>query len=733
MYIMKDRAEKVRKSLVKFRPFLAGSYFEYGLVSIFFIALSIYLTNFVAFNISSQLFVGGPGDATAGFLWLNFADPGINPFLSTTTMVNYPFGEQLGSATFITYLALWLPIRIAGFLFGPTAGINIIMFLGLVSGAMAGYWLIKRFTNSIPVALFAGIAVAFVPYNLYKSSSHIAYIFTIVFVFILASFIALWIKPTKIRAVLFGAAIALAFYTDGYYLLLASVMVLGLIFSGLLYDVIYKIKFVDFRKKVVTLVISLATLLVLCVPIFAVQLTQGADIQNTLSSARSNIGDELKAYQSKVMDFIIPSSTNPLLELTGDSQALDHYRNLRSNSTESTTYIGWTLIILVVIGITLVLVRLVLPRRSSLRILEPRVSKVYILLTCIVAITTPIFLSFMMSPSTVIAGHVIYLPGQLFIEYDLALWRVLARFFVPMHVILAIYAAFTLWVLLRIHKSVWRNKFLKLAIVVVVSLALLAEYSTAVNKPSFDFNNAPESYQWLSKQKDIKTIAEFPMVDPLDSHTTKYITYQIVHKKNLVNFKEPGEKRLANVLGSIENSEAIDFAYQRGAQAIVTHDIKCVEGVQWGKLIHSSKDAPSGSVCVYRLTGPATNDQSFAVYGEGFKYYPNQPVDSLPLASFEKLEASLSIRDKSLDNQTSGSALITAKINDFHNDKVNGQWYVEQDGRVIAGGGIYNSTATVQATIDTGKKVTFILKANPGSLLRPNDLAMNSLVVSSIK
>lgn len=728
---MKKNLEKIVKNLSAFRSFLSGTYAEYGIVLIFFTVLSIILTNYVAFHISSQLFTVGPGDATAGFLWLNFADPGLNPFLSKTTLVSYPFGEQLGSATFITYVALWLPIRIASYLFGPIAGINIIMFCGLISGAMAGYWLLKRLTGSIAVALFSGIAIAFVPYNLYNSSSHIAYIFTIVFVFILASFMALWIRPTKLRAVVFGASIALAFYTDGYYLLLATVMVVGLVVAGVMYAIFRKFSWTEYRKRIATGLLAFIALLVLCIPIFIVQLSQGADIKNTLGSARGDIAGELVAYQSKVMDFILPSPTNPLFESTGQSKVIDDYKNLRSNITESMTYIGFTIIILVAIGIVLSFVRLVWSKYSSLQKIEPHIVNRYLLLTCIVVITTPLFLSFMMSPSTVIAGHVIYLPGQFLIDHNIALWRVLARFFIPMHVILAVYAAFTLWVLLKIHKGVWKNKIIQFSIVAVVSLVLLAEFSTDINKPSFDYDNAPESYRWLSEQDDIKTIAEFPLLDPLDAHTTRYVTYQVVHGKNLVNSKEPSDKRLTNVLGSIDNPEAIDFAYQRGAQAILTHDIECYKNVSWGVLVHSSKDAPSGTICVYRLIAPATNDQSFAVYGDGFKYYPNQPLDVLPFASFEKLQASLLITDKSLDTKAKGRALLSAQINDFQNNRINGRWLVQQDGVTVAEGEIVDSMASIKATIDTSKKVTFKLQPSTNGVIRPDDLSMSNLVVTS--
>jgi hypothetical protein len=719
-------------ALMKRRTFLRASLLEYICVGLIFLLLACFYTNFVVFHITHQLFIDGPGDATAGFLWLNFADPGINPFLAETTLVNYPSGEKLGSATFVTYLALWLPIRLFSYLFGAVAGLNIMMLCGLIGGAMGGYWLVKRLTGSVAVSFFAGLAIAFVPYNLYKSSVHLAYIFALVFILMLAAFIAVWMRPTRFKAILFGSSIALAFYTDGYYLLLASVMTMGLIVAGVLHGYVSKFRWIDYRQRIVALIVSLCSLLLLMIPISYVQLTQGSNVQNTLSSSRSNISDELRAYQTRLTDFILPSPTNPLFELTGQAQTLDTYKNLHSNRTESMVYIGFTVIILVTIGLILSLVWVVRRKYSSLGAVQEHVRNKYILLACIVVITVPLFLSFMLSPSITLFHHVIYLPGQFFINHNIALWRVMARFFVPLHVVLVIFASFSLWMILRVSKTLQHRKILEIIIVLIAIILVMAEYATGNYRPSFDFRNAPESYQWLSRQESIKTIAEFPMVDPLDAHTTRYVTYQIVHGKNLVNFKEPSAQRLTNTLGSINNPEAIDFAYERGAQAIVTHDIDCLTNISWGVLIHSGNDMPSGKICIYKLNSPISNDQLFAVYGEGFKYYPNSLHPEYSLASFDGRQAELRITDALFKPETVRvSAHVVAQIRDFHNNRVSGAWAVKQSGETVSSGRIEASSGEVDAIVDATKQVTIELTPDSGVLLRPDDLSLNGMVVTA--
>ena len=735
MHVMYSAARRylliAKKWLMKYRSFLGGAWLEYLGVAALFAILTIIYTNFVLLHPTHQLFVDGPGDATAGFLWLNYADNTLNPFLPVSTLVNYPYGEQLGGPTFITYLALWLPIRLFSFLFGPIAGLNVMMLWGFVSGGVVGYWLLKRLTKSAMVGLFAGLAIAFVPYNLYKSSSHLAYIFGVVFILILASFIALWLRPTRTRAALFAVSIALAFYTDGYYLLLGSVMVFGLCVAGLLHGLVMRYSASDYRRRIGALAISLGALILLMLPVGYVQLTQGGKVQKSLSDSRSKIGDEINAYKSKVMDFILPSPTNPLFRLTGQVDTIDEYKNLRSNRTENMTYIGFVVIALNCIGLGLAVFWAFFRKHSTWgKKAEAGVMNRYLLVSLAVVVCAPLFLSFMLSPSITFHGYVINLPGAFLIEHNIALWRVMSRFFVALHVVLVIHAAFTLWMLVR-YSAINTRKLIGTGVIAGAILLTLMEYSTSVNRPSFDYSRVPEAYQWLKSQKDVSVIAELPMVDPLDAHTTRYITYQVVHGKKLVNFKEPSAERLTNALGSTANQESVDFAYERGAQLIVTHNRRC-DSVPWGELTHRSKDMPIGEICIYRPSKLSSPDPFFVVYGDGFKYYPNQPKEDTSLASIEKMNATFRVTNESLKQRADGRAKVRAKIHDFHNDKVNGQWILKQGAKVMGTGRIINSSADIEAEIDASQDVVISLVGDRDTLLRPNDLSLNELIVSKL-
>ena len=77
----------VKKMLTEKRGFLNGSILEYLIVAVVFLAATISAMNFIPINgIDSKVFTQGPGDATSGFLWLNYADPSLRWSLIIRTM-----------------------------------------------------------------------------------------------------------------------------------------------------------------------------------------------------------------------------------------------------------------------------------------------------------------------------------------------------------------------------------------------------------------------------------------------------------------------------------------------------------------------------------------------------------------------------------------------------------------------------------------------------------------------
>jgi len=698
---IKQYSGRIKGEILSRRTFLGGSYFEYILVLLGLVLLTIIYTNFVAFHITTQLFAGS-GDATAGFLWLNFADPSLNPFLHPTNYVNYPYGEVLGGPTFVTYSAIWLPLRVLSFLFGPIAGLNLVMFAGYVGAGLSMYWLVKRISGVVSVSLFAGYASAFVPYEIYQSSGHLAYIFSYVFVLIIAGFIALMLRPTRKRAILLSLAIALAFYTDGYYVLIASVLVIALCVSGIVYSILIKMTKGEVWTRFKGLFLTLCCLSILLIPIGYVQLSQGSQITKTLSSARSSISGELREYRSELVDFIVPAMSNPFFNKDGNFLAIHDFRNQKSNPGESTTYIGFTLIVLSVVGGVTVTLWFLLRKYSSLKVLNAHQRKQVILVACIVFCTSPILLSFMLSPDIHILGHRIPLPGALLVHYNIGLWRVMARFFIPLHVVVVLFAALGLWVLLTTSRirnmKTLARQIITIVIVGILGIVLAFEYATTIYSPPYDFTKVQSGYRWLKDRSDIKVIAELPIVDPLDQHTTDYVTAQIVHQKKIVNFKEPSDKRLTNTLGFETNPETIDWAYSRGAQAIVTHGEACKERVSWGVLVFKDDSDLKSAMCIYTLVRPESRDVSFVRFGNGFIHSPNQPDPGVTVLSagtavlyvtgdsFAILPENLKVR-------------LTAELTGSTSALIQGRWNIIQNGKVVSSGDIQGPKTGISADV----------------------------------
>jgi len=728
----KETATSVKTFFVKKRPFLNGSILEYLIIFIIFTALTIFYTNFIAFNITSQVFVGGPGDGTAGFLWYNFADHSLNPLLGLTDFVNYPYGEIMGGAAYITYIAIWMPLRVLSYIFGAVAGINLITFWGFISAGMGAYWLLKRLTKSVSVSIFAGFAAAFVPYNIYKSTAHLPFIFCIVFILILAAFVALWSRPTIKRGIIFGAAIALAFYTNGYFILLSIVMVFGMLIAGLFHSLITKAKWIDYWRRFKTLLISLACLFLLLIPVIFVNCTQGNQLNSSLSASRGDIAAEIEAYSSKLIDFILPPIGNPLLPIIDSNSAISQQKNSRSNSSESMMYVGFVLIALSAIGFTLIGIWIFNKKHSTLEKMEKSDRDKYLLVGLIVFITVPFFLAFMFSPSINLFGRAIVLPGQFLIDHNIALWRVMSRFFIPLHALVAVFAAYTAWVVLRYSRLINRSsKNRQLVFVLIIEAMILitaVEYWTTASRPSFDINDQPSAYIWLKQQSDIKVIAELPIVDPLDEHITNYVTAQLYHGKKIVNIKEATNRQVTNVIGSINNRELINFVHLRGAQAVLVHDVTSCAVVDWGVVTF---DDSANNICVYRFNDSVSNDDVFVKFGKGFIYTLDKQVVTNGAVKIINNSLVFDFIDNSFKPSKAEKVHYTANLAALNRSGLNGTWTIKQLGITVATGSIINSTASIDTVLFGNSDVEMYLNID-NAVLEPSNLELENVISTAL-
>jgi hypothetical protein len=726
-------AHKTMAQLRRHRHFLNGNILEYSVVAILFALLTCIFTAWVVLDMNNKLFVEGEGDGTSGFLWLNYADQDLNPKPGYTTQVNYPEGANLGNPTFITYTALWAPMWVLSHVFTPLVALNLVTLWGFFSGAFFMYWLMKRLTGNMWVAFFAGFAVAFVPYHIVKSSAHLAYIFSGVFVLITAAFIGFWRKQTFWRAVILAATLALAYYTDGYFLLLASALIGTLLLGGLLYDICIRGK--NFWKQLSTkiryLILAGVALLVFIAPIIFVQLKYGDDVSSGLAQSRGDSGYEIAYYAAQPIDYLIPPMRHIYLRHIPAFNDLQAAKNTRSNASESTLYIGLIILFLCAVGIAMLIAYWREKKGQSLSLLTASQRRTFLFIACLVAVSVPILISITLPPWWVVAGHRIPLPAGAFIEFGITFWRVLARLFIPIHVLIVLFASLSLWVVLQqAGKKLprLRRELLQAAVVLVLLGILSFEYATTFSRPPFDFNNLPPAYTWLKQQKDVKAIVEFPLVSkPWDQATTA-VTAQMIHNKSLVNLHLPQQELgRRNGLVNISNPEAADYAYDRGARIAVTHDEKCSRDYPWLKLAYDGgKDKPYRLVCMYWLS-PASNDKLFVNLKTGFADVPSFTKGdpgyyNMLYGNYAELWV-MNENDIFVTKPT--PAAITMELaNTPGYDAFNGTWRILQEEKEITTGSIIAGKAqTIGATIDASKPVQLRIDGPDG--LAPAIYQMN--------
>lgn len=733
------------KRLCLQRRALRGSILEYILVIVAFSLLVCFYTDWIILDISRHMFVNHIGDGTAGFLWLNFADRDMNPLLGHTNSINYPYGDHLGDALFIVYSALWLPMWILARLFDSMTALNLITLWGYLSGAVGMYWLIKRTLGNAPIAFLSGFAVTFVPYHIINSTSHLAYIFSITFILIFAAFIGLWQKQTKFRALFLAMAVALAFYTDGYFILLASILIIGLCLGGVCYGLLVRYSIADFTRRLRYIGLAASIFLILALPLAYTQFSS-SNVKTELSDARKPISVEIPFYAAKKIDFFAPPIKSPIfkdLQIYKDAQVkmADH-----SNYAENTLYIGFTLIALCLVGGIIFVLSFV--RKNGKRLItsiNERERRRVLFIACLAIAPMPIMLAFMAPPYIHVMGVEITMPSGFLIDNNIGLWRVMTRFFLPLHMLVVVCAALSLWLIFKQWGSRLSNVRVQWLIVSLLTILLACEYATTVNRPGFSINDVPASYSWLAQQHDIDVIAELPLVDRPFHVSYPYIAAQLVHNKKLVNSHLPSlQNGSRNALAAEGNPDTIDFAIQRGAKAIILHKLSACPNVSWGSLAHRGSDWPltatgkqSKHICTYTDLRAPTDDKQFIhvldgagtegpLYKKG-RFYNQFYGNYLKLGVFDAGDRRITTAGR--------SELLTTLMTTPLKDSFTGEYRILQNGKVLSRANFNTAKgpAKVQAIIDPALDIEVRISDRYGNAPQPYQLSLGDVTITSIR
>lgn len=506
------------------QAWLARAWVQWLLAAIFFFLLSWLFMGSALTSCSSTTTALG-SDSTGGFAWNQWAT-GNGLSWGHTVKSNYPFGENLGQPQYITSTIFIFVYKVFSTLSTPICGLNMMVLLAYMSTALLMFGLVKWLLKRPDIAVFAGFAAAFVPFHLLKSESHINYMYGSIFIAVIWAYLWFMNRPSYKRAVGLAVVSSLGFYFDGYFVLISAVLVGALFSSSFVFDVLRSVLARRWQKTVLDqartrlkyLLTATILLGVLLIPILLVYKADGANINQSLAVARSPIKAETEIYGVRPIEFLLPSYNNWFVPAS-----YTHWRTTKlhgSNFSESTLYIGYTVMLLAVGSL------LYLWRRQNRQLKLQNMAYQELVFT--LGYSFLVCLALSLPAVAYIFGHHIRTPVDVLVHLT-ANWRVLSRFFLAMDPLVIIAAALGLYMLTR-HRS----KSVQLAIVVVCGGLLFLEYLPRPVHPTGNlYKDAPPIYKQLAQDHSAKIVAEYPLASFV--YTPEIFTFQPVYNKTLVN------------------------------------------------------------------------------------------------------------------------------------------------------------------------------------------------------
>lgn len=451
-----------------------------AVVGVVYTALTALWFHNLVLNIGSAVLYG-PNDASYGIRHFWGAEfQGENPFTFDRDPLNgapegLPAASAIQYANFLIPGAIWTMHYLVGF----TAASNLYLLGGFVLTAISFYVLLERLEIHPLAAFFAGYAVTFNPWMMERAGSgHSGFMQAWIFPLVIAALLYQHRRRTTLSAVLVGLALALAFYDNSYYGLMAGLVVA-------VFWIVDVVRQPNWRERLWCFTLA-DIALVIAVVAFLPPLFVWRGQQETVAANVSNSEQHVQNLGATAESYVLPSFRHPYL--SGITRELAP----RSEFvwSENTLYLGWTLILLGMLGLLLVARR----HPETLR----RESTRYFLIA--MAVLAPAAFLFSLKRETSVFGLDVPMPSYAISEFTY-FWRVFARFGLLVTFALAALAAFALT--LAIRRFRWG------VVATLAALALLGfEYYGGI-PPIYELKQTPYS-KWIEEQPP-GIVANYPL------------------------------------------------------------------------------------------------------------------------------------------------------------------------------------------------------------------------------
>lgn len=477
-------------------------------LTVFLVAcvLAIVITTPVLMHFGDEIY-GTPGDATGGvtqYWWWGYAiTHGKSIF--DNTLEGVPLGSEWAQMPFVVLPLFIFPLLSATI--GPIASYNLLILSSFPLTAWATFLLARRLGFNALAAAFSGLAFAFSPYHVEKAQGH-GNETHMEFIALTLYFLVRWRQGgRRIDIALAGAMAGLQLWMDYSFSLVLAFGMLAFFVVNVVLPPKGATRPGWLRSNVIggVLMAAVAALFAPLTVLAAHRPGSGsyaASFGAELGTVQRSFA-ELDAYSARFHEYVMPWHANPLLPAS--LRAWEDLHLHGSNYTESSLFIGYTVIALALCG--LVIGRHRFPTAFGVA-----------LIVVGVAMAAPPLLN--------VLGVTIRAPSD-FLFHFITFFRVYARFAVLVLLGMSLLGAAGL-AALQSRLGPGRQQWLMLLPFLLVAV----EFN---NMPAFHVTQilpAPAEYTWLQSQPP-GTLMEYPAhsgdAATLEVEVRQYELYQMVH------------------------------------------------------------------------------------------------------------------------------------------------------------------------------------------------------------
>ena len=486
--------------------------------------LAVLLTWPLAANFSTHIVGGGGAGDQVGYLWdiWSNANHGIDLWgAGLQDHVGLPFGRTIIGGANLLLLAYNLPTVLLAGIVPTIAAYNTVVLSGLALSGASMYLLIRWLGISAGPAAVAGTAFCMFPYEALRVAAHPP-LAALAFAPLVLMACIWWVqRPSALRACTMAAAVLFAWVSNPYFGAMALVMAGVTVILGVGLT-LRRHSLGQALRAGATAAGSLVVLV--AIPLLLI-ISASQEVADQVATRQAI---ELEIYGARLSDYLAPIPGQFLWSgIFGDDVA---QWPLSSPGGERTTFLGWTVFALALVGVALVW-----RRRASI---APRLKiAVYVVVPIGFAMT----LLSLASPYEIFGRRIPMLSSIIFDV--LPFLRVYARFGLVVMACALVLAAIALALLTDGRTTPTRLSVLSgAAILVLMETSVAVPWGTDIplrieGRPA---TNVP-TWQWMARNGQGRIAIETPAF-PNEMLDREFLFGQLTHGRPLANggLNEPG-------------------------------------------------------------------------------------------------------------------------------------------------------------------------------------------------